>query len=45
MAPLLEVHDFWDVLVDPSWIMFFLTFLVGGLGLAALVLLYPFGRD
>src|SRR5581483_288069 len=23
--PLLEVHDFWDVLVDPAWIMFFLT--------------------
>jgi len=43
--PLLEVHDFWDVLVDPAWIMFFLTMLVGGLGLLALLLLYPMGRD
>jgi hypothetical protein len=43
--PLLTVHDFWDVLMDPSWIMFGLTFLVGGLGLLALILLYPLGRD
>ncbi|HLF70716.1 MAG TPA: hypothetical protein VI759_00985 [Dehalococcoidia bacterium] len=33
------------VLEDPAWLMFGLTVLIGGLGLAAIVLLYPFGRD
>ena len=34
-----------NVWEDPAWLMFGATVLIGGLGLAALVLLYPFGRD
>ncbi len=34
-----------SVLEDPAWIMFGLAGLVGLLGLAALILLYPMGRD
>jgi hypothetical protein len=40
--PLLDV---WSVLEDPAWLMFGLCVAVGGLGLAALLFLYPFGRD
>ena len=34
-----------DIIEDPAWLMLGLTFLVGGLGLAALFLLYPISRD
>ena len=40
--PLLDV---WQVLEDPAWIFFGLTFAAGLGALAALFLLYPFGRD
>ena len=40
--PLLDV---WTVLEDPAWLFFGLTVAIGGGALAALLLLYPFGRD
>lgn len=40
--PLLDV---WSVLEDPAWLFFGATVFLGGLGLALLFLLYPFGRD
>ena len=39
------LKDVWDILIDPAWITFGLTFLIGGLGLLALLLLYPMSRD
>ncbi len=33
------------ILQNPAWIMFGLAGSVGLLGLAALIFLYPFGRD
>lgn len=33
------------ILEDPAWVMFALAGLLGVVGLAALVLLYPFSRD
>jgi hypothetical protein len=44
--PLLDILAEADkILEDPAWITFALTVLVGGLGLAVLFLVYPFGRD
>jgi hypothetical protein len=48
--PLLDVFgislaDLDNVLEDPAWIMFALAGAVGLLGLGALFLLYPLGRD
>ena len=37
--------DNWDKLIDPAWIMFAIMFVVGGLGLLALLLLYPMSKD
>ena len=37
--------DIWSVLEDPAWLMFGATVLIGGLGLALLLLLYPLARD
>ena len=39
------LKDIWDILIDPAWLTFGLTFLIGGLGLLALLLLYPMSRD
>ena len=33
------------VLENPAWLMFGLTVALGGLGLMALLLLYPFGKE
>lgn len=44
--PLLDIlADVDSVLQDPAWIMFGLAGAVGLLGLVALILLYPMGRD
>jgi hypothetical protein len=44
--PLLDILAEADkILEDPAWLMFGLAGLVGLLGLAALILLYPLGRD
>jgi hypothetical protein len=44
--PLLDIlADLDKVLEDPAWIMFGLAGAVGLLGLVALILLYPLGRD
>ena len=44
--PLLDVlHEADKILEDPAWLMFGLAGAVGVLGLLALVLLYPLGRD
>jgi hypothetical protein len=44
--PLLDLlADLDKVLEDPAWIMFGLAGAVGLLGLVALILLYPLGRD
>lgn len=48
--PLLDIFgvslsDIDSVLEDPAWIMFALAVAVGAIGLAALALLYPLGRD
>jgi len=44
--PLLDIlADLDSVLEDPAWIMFGLAGAVGLLGLMALILLYPTGRD
>ncbi len=44
--PLLDIlADVDKVLEDPAWIMFGLAGAVGVLGLIALILLYPLGRD
>ncbi len=44
--PLLDILAEIDrVLEDPAWLMFALGMGIGGLGLAALVLLYPLSRD
>jgi hypothetical protein len=46
VMPLLDIlADLDSVLEDPAWIMFGLAGIVGLLGLAALILLYPLGRD
>ena len=37
--------DNWDILIDPAWVMFAIMFTVGGLGLLALILLYPMSKD
>ena len=44
MQPVL-LKEIWDILIDPAWIMFGLTFAIGGLGLLALLLLYPMSKD
>ena len=44
--PLLDIlAESRKILVDPSWVMFGLAGGVGLLGLLALFLLYPMGRD
>ena len=44
--PLLDIlADLDSVLENPAWIMFGLAGVVGVLGLAALILFYPMGRD
>ncbi len=44
--PLLDIlADVDSVLENPAWIMFGLGGVVGLLGLAALILFYPMGRD
>ncbi len=44
--PVLDILSSIDsVLEDPAWLMFGLAGGIGLLGFAALVLLYPFGRD
>ena len=44
--PLLDILASVDkVLENPAWLMFGLAGAVGLLGLAALILLYPLGRD
>ena len=44
--PVLDILSEVDsVLQNPAWIMFALAGLTGVLGLAALVILYPFSRD
>jgi hypothetical protein len=43
--PVVVLKDVWDILVDPAWITFGLTFAIGGLGLLALLLLYPMSKD
>lgn len=40
--PLISIYEIWE---DPAWLMFIFTFLVGGLGLLALILLYPFSQE
>jgi hypothetical protein len=45
MELLSTLGDIDKVLEDPAWLMFGLAGLVGVLGLAALILLYPFSRD
>jgi hypothetical protein len=45
MELLSTLGDIDKVLEDPAWLMFGLAGLVGVLGLAALLLLYPFSRD
>lgn len=41
----MPILDVWEVLEDPAWLTFGLTVAIGALGLAALIFLYPFGRD
>ena len=44
--PILDILSSIDsVLEDPAWLMFGLAGGLGLLGLTALLLLYPFGRD
>ena len=44
--PILDIlADIDSVIEDPAWIMFGLAGGIGLLGLALLVLLYPFSRD
>ena len=38
------IEQVWSTRENPAWLTFELTVLIGGLGLAAL-LLYPFARD
>jgi hypothetical protein len=40
--PLLDV---WSTLNDPAWLFFGIAVAIGGGALAALLFLYPFGRD
>jgi hypothetical protein len=44
MEPVL-LKEIWDILIDPAWIMFGITVTIGGLGLLALLLLYPISKD
>jgi hypothetical protein len=44
--PLLDILASVDkVLENPAWLMFGIAGVIGLLGLAALILLYPMGRD
>ena len=46
MLPLLDILAKSDkILQDPSWLMFGIAGAIGVLGLLALFLLYPLGRD
>ena len=37
--------DNWDIIINPAWVMFGIMFTIGGLGLLALILLYPMSKD
>jgi hypothetical protein len=44
--PLLNLlHDIDKIIEDPAWLMFGLAGAVGVLGLLALIVFYPMGRD
>lgn len=47
--PILDITSFLGeldkVLEDPAWLLFGAAVIIGGLGLAALLILYPFARD
>ena len=40
-----SLQTIWEILIDPAWITLALTVAIGGLGLLALILLYPMSKD